>query len=105
MKEEYKECPNCHNMTDKTDKECPYCLYSFWFTNSTPQNNIPNSLKRFVPIIPWLAWDWIHQWETWWKYTEKKEIIKRLRIFLIIFIIITCLIPTLIGLFLSTFWE
>lgn len=26
MKEEYKTCPNCHNMVDKKDKQCPYCL-------------------------------------------------------------------------------
>lgn len=27
-KEEYKTCPNCHNMVDKKDKQCPYCLTS-----------------------------------------------------------------------------
>ena len=26
MKEEYKTCPNCHNVVDEKDKQCPYCL-------------------------------------------------------------------------------
>jgi len=34
MKEEYKTCPNCHNMVDKKDKQCPYCL-----TPLTRRNN------------------------------------------------------------------
>ena len=34
MKEEYKTCPNCHNMVDKKDKQCPYCLKSLTWRNS-----------------------------------------------------------------------
>lgn len=113
MKEEYKECPNCHNMADKSDKECPYCLYSFWSTDSTPQNNIKNTEKWWTPTFLLLEiWDLIDlirqkwgEWGTWRKAPEKKEIIKRLRTFLIIFIIITWLIPTLIGIFSSIFWK
>lgn len=45
MKEEYKTCPNCHNMVDKKDKQCPYCLtsltrWSMWnLSNKTNTSN------------------------------------------------------------------
>jgi len=35
MKEEYKTCPNCHNMVDKKDKQCPYCLTSLRRRNTS----------------------------------------------------------------------
>ena len=46
MKEEYKTCPNCHNMVDKKDKQCPYCLTSLtrrsmW--NSSNKTNTSNT--------------------------------------------------------------
>ena len=35
MKEEYKTCPNCHNMIDKKDKQCPYCLTTLTRRNTS----------------------------------------------------------------------
>lgn len=35
MEEQYKECPNCHNMVDKDDTQCPYCLTSLNFINTS----------------------------------------------------------------------
>lgn len=45
MKEEYKTCPNCHNMVDKKDKQCPYCLKSLTWRNTT-WNHITNSINQ-----------------------------------------------------------
>ena len=43
MKEEYKTCPNCHNMVDKKDKQCPYCLTSLTRRNIWNSSNKTNT--------------------------------------------------------------
>ena len=43
MKEEYKTCPNCHNMVDKKDKQCPYCLTSLTRRNMWNSSNRINN--------------------------------------------------------------
>ena len=45
MKEEYKTCPNCHNMVDKKDKQCPYCLKSLTWRN-TGWNYITDTINQ-----------------------------------------------------------
>lgn len=112
MKEEYKECPNCHNMTDKSDKECPYCLHQFtiwnsfvwnnnFFEDNTNNENTPLENMSIHPILKSL----LGTQNTWTQNLSKQEIIKKLRKVIIIFFIITWLIPTLVGLLSSFFWE
>jgi len=106
MKEEYKECPNCHNMVDKWDKECPYCLHQFiiWSTSFAWDdkifwNNKDNPLEN-ITLSPFLK-SLLGIQNNWAQNLSKQEIAKRLRRFIIIFMIITRLIPMLMGLFSS----
>jgi len=54
MKEEYKTCPNCHNMVDKKDKQCPYCLTpltrrnSSWFYWRTEEYNLETENTEYT---------------------------------------------------------
>lgn len=106
MKEEYKECPNCHNMVDKTDKECPYCLYSFWFTNSNSWNNIFDSVGNNEQWwAPTSFWDLIKSYQQWGKPLDRKEMKKQVNIYLIIFVIIFRLLPTLVWILSSIISE
>ena len=106
MKEEYRECPSCHNMVDKTDKECPYCLYSFWFTNTTTRNNVfDNEENKNEWELPTSFWDLISKYQQWWKILDNKWMKKQVSTSIIIFIIIFRLLPTLIWIISSILPE
>ena len=96
MKEEYKECPNCHNMVDKLDTKCPYCLFSFLLNKSTVQNNEVNNKEQKSSTSFWDLLKDNKQWEY-----KLDKIIRKVVIIIITIAIIKSIIPAILFLITS----
>lgn len=123
MKEEYKTCPNCHNMVDKKDKQCPYCLKSLTWRN-TGWNYITDTINQRLEEESNITYndtirDDKQQKNNWelpplfqkfldiqkaskaWDKQARKKVIK----YIIIFYLIIQFIPVIIETIRWFFWE
>jgi len=123
MKEEYKTCPNCHNMVDKKDKQCPYCLKSLTWRN-TGWNYITDTINQRLEEennityndtirddkqqknnweLPPLFQKFLDLQKAWkaWDKEARKKVIK----YIIIFYLIIQFIPVIIETIRSFFWK
>ena len=115
MNEDYKICPYCNNAVDKKDKQCPYCLESL--IRREPSNINKDDLKEnknynnLAKDNPWktslldiLIENKKYIW--WWNKKEiENKIINKTRNIFIISIIIIIILPFIIDIITSIFWE
>lgn len=123
MKEEYRTCPNCHNMVDKKDKQCPYCLKSLTWRNTgwnyitdtinqRIEEEIHNTYNDTIRDDKQKKQNWelpplfqkfldIQKASKAWDKQARKKVIK----YIIIFYLIIQFIPVIIKAIWSIFWE
>ncbi len=115
MNEDYKICPYCNNMVDKKDKQCPYCLESlirrdYSITQednskeSTNHNSVINENSWKSSLLDILIENSKDIW--WWnkKEIENRIINKTRRVFIFVFITVIIL-PFIIDIITSIFWD